>query len=350
MKIYVHLSGELKTSYKTLYIEWFQYLLQYMSKYNISDCKSANDSDIIIVTIHSYITNYHNNSTYSMKKYILVDTQDSCATNGIKLCNDENILYLIKPHVLNPISLNNKLLTRGRYHLTNLNKLYKKVSPDSTDIKETDYGNLLDKIKCLIPHWYRYRELFNKVIKPLNKRSIDVCFLGTTSYHNMKNLTGNKLTGNKLNQELAGSLITQHRLECINAVNKLNYTTKTSKHRIKYKDYISIVNDTKILVSPYGWGEFSHKDFQVTLLGCILIKPNSNNILSYPNIYEDGVTCISCKLDYSDLEEKVNYLLSNPKIMDEINNNVRKRIELFNNADYHIKNFYDLLQSHINDN
>ena len=160
----------------------------------------------------------------------------------------------------------------------------------------------------------------------------------------MKNLPKRRLNG-----ELAGSLVTQHRLHCVNAINKLNCTTKTSG-KMKHNDYISIVNDTKIFVSPYGFGEFSHKDFEVTLLGAILIKPLSNNMLSYPNIYEDGVTCISCKLDYSDLEEKVNYLLNNPEIMNKINNNVQKQIALFNDKTQHAKNFYDLLQPHINEN
>lgn len=349
MKIYVHLTGELKTAYKTLYIKWFQELLPNMSKYKIIDGKTAIDSDIIIVTINTYKTSYHNNSRFDMKKYILIDTQDSCSVDGIKFFNDGNIIYIIKPHLLNPISLNNKKLIRGRYHSNLLNELYKKVSPNSKDITCNNYdNNVLDKIKCLVPHWYRYIHLLNTNTKPLNKRSIDVCFLGTIKYHNkdgnMKNFTGHRLNG-----EIAGSLVTQHRLDCIEAIKKLKCNTKTSKSKMYYDEYISIVNDTKIFVSPYGHGEFSHKDFEVTLLGCILIKPLSNNMVSYPNIYEDGVTCISCKLDYSDLQEKVNYLLNNPKIMNKINDNIKKRIEIYNNNTHHTENFYNLLKPYIND-
>ena len=64
MKIFVHLTGELETAYKTLYIKWFQDLLPYMYNYKITDGITANDSDIIIVTIDSYRSNYQNNSRY----------------------------------------------------------------------------------------------------------------------------------------------------------------------------------------------------------------------------------------------------------------------------------------------
>jgi hypothetical protein len=78
-----------------------------------------------------------------------------------------------------------------------------------------------------------------------------------------------------------------------------------------------------------GWGEFSHKDFETTLLGCVLVKPGGAGIVNYPNIYEDGVTCVCCRLDYTDLEDKIMGLLQNPQRMLQMQQNTRERFESF---------------------
>ena len=47
-----------------------------------------------------------------------------------------------------------------------------------------------------------------------------------------------------------------------------------------------------------------------------------------PNIYEDGETYISCKYDWSDLNEKIDYVLSNFNTLNErINHNIREKFE-----------------------
>ena len=41
------------------------------------------------------------------------------------------------------------------------------------------------------------------------------------------------------------------------------------------------------------------------------MKPDVSYINSKPFVYEDGETYIACKYDWSDLEEKIDYVLSN---------------------------------------
>ena len=64
-------------------------------------------------------------------------------------------------------------------------------------------------------------------------------------------------------------------------------------------------------MAPLGYGEMAPRDIEATMFGSILMKPDVSYINSKPFVYEDGETYIACKYDWSDLEEKVDYVLSN---------------------------------------
>ena len=60
-------------------------------------------------------------------------------------------------------------------------------------------------------------------------------------------------------------------------------------------------------------------------VGTILIKPDQSKIISKPDVYVENETYIPCKLDFSDLNEKVQYVLDNFKELNEkINTNFRE--------------------------
>jgi hypothetical protein len=339
IKIFIHLKNENPVRYQTAYITWFKYLIPFMKTYNIISCNNINDSNIIITTLDKYITIYKDDK-YLQKNIILIEQGDA-ATCNCALAKQENVLYIIKPHILSG-ELQNSPRLRGRMHMKLLNDIYKRV--ETSNYNMYNFEELINKVKCIIPHWHRYRSHLKVKNKPLKDRKIDVFFSGTLKYHNKDphlNIKRDEYV------EKCGSLITQHRLDTLNAINKLKCHVYAPNGKLHYKDYLNNLQNSKIFVSPYGNGEFSHKDFECTLYGCILIKPLSNNLISYPNIYEDGVTCISCKLDYSDLSEKVYYLLDHPEIMENINTNVKILINKFKNNDECAKDFYNLLKPHI---
>ena len=64
-------------------------------------------------------------------------------------------------------------------------------------------------------------------------------------------------------------------------------------------------------MAPLGYGEMAPRDIEATMFGSILMKPDVSYINSKPFVYEDGETYIDCKYDWSDLEEKIDYVLSN---------------------------------------
>jgi len=74
------------------------------------------------------------------------------------------------------------------------------------------------------------------------------------------------------------------------------------------------------------------RDIESAIYGSILIKPDMSHIDSEPFIYEDGKTYIACKHDYSDLNEKIDYALSNYEdLQPHLVENMRKSF----NINYH---------------
>ena len=63
------------------------------------------------------------------------------------------------------------------------------------------------------------------------------------------------------------------------------------------------------MLSPFGWGEICYRDFEATLGGNLLLKPNMDHIETWPNIYtEDSYF----KLDWSfNNLDKISEILSN---------------------------------------
>ena len=69
---------------------------------------------------------------------------------------------------------------------------------------------------------------------------------------------------------------------------------------------------SKIVVSPFGWGEVCFRDYQAVATGALLIKPSMSHLVTSPDIYIDNETYVPIKWDFSDLTEKCEYYLSTP--------------------------------------
>ena len=81
-------------------------------------------------------------------------------------------------------------------------------------------------------------------------------------------------------------------------------------------------------MSPLGYGEMALRDIEATMFGSVLIKPDVSYIDSKPFLYEDKETYIACKYDWSDLEEKIDYVLSDyDNIRNRLVENMRKEFE-----------------------
>ena len=74
--------------------------------------------------------------------------------------------------------------------------------------------------------------------------------------------------------------------------------------------YFKELANSKIILSPFGLGEITLKDFEVFLTGGLLIKPDMSHMETFPNLYQSGETIITHAWDLSNLEETIESALS----------------------------------------
>tara|TARA_R100000149_G_C5737378_1_gene53147 strand:- start:177 stop:521 length:345 start_codon:yes stop_codon:yes gene_type:complete len=104
--------------------------------------------------------------------------------------------------------------------------------------------------------------------------------------------------------------------------------------------------NSKIIMAPIGYGEMAPRDVESAMFGSVLMKPDMSYISSEPFIYDDDETYISVNYDWSNLEEKIDYVLSDyDNIRERLVQNMRKRYH----EKYDLKNlvihFYNILKN-----
>ena len=94
-----------------------------------------------------------------------------------------------------------------------------------------------------------------------------------------------------------------------------------------FPEFVDAMRRSKCTLSPYGMGELCFRDFEIIQYGSVMIKPDMSNVITYQNIYIPYETYVPCKLDWSDLIEKIEWVKSNPKQCKEITENARRIIK-----------------------
>ena len=147
-----------------------------------------------------------------------------------------------------------------------------------------------NKVVCLLNISELYKNKYQSEVLPLSERKYDVVFMGTTQYDEK---------------------ISKHRLDVVKNIEdvciKNNLQCYTSNTPIKYSKYMNILNNTKIFISPYGWGEFSLKEYECICYGAHIVKPKIY-FQYYPNYCEN---MDDFEIDFSNFESKILGILAN---------------------------------------
>lgn len=239
------------------------------------------DADIVI-TIGDFI----NNSCLENKKLIVYSLQDNCLLND-NISNNKNVLLILDHYKVTDIN--------NHYNVINANRLQYILSKHYA--KEVKYTrlNFIDnsynkKVKCLLNISKLFNIKYQYEVIPLSERSYDLVFMGTTNYD---------------------PNITKHRLDIIKLIQtvcrKNNITYFVNDKPLRYQKYVNILSKTKIFVSPYGWGEFSTKDYECICYGTHILKPKIY-FEYYPNFCKN---MDDFENDYSNFENKVLHILNN---------------------------------------
>jgi hypothetical protein len=96
------------------------------------------------------------------------------------------------------------------------------------------------------------------------------------------------------------------------------FAVLTPQTRVEPQAYYREMLNSKICVSPFGYGEICWRDFEAILCGCLLVKPDVTHVETWPDIFRKYETYIPVEWDYSDLEEKCTYYLTHNDEREEI--------------------------------
>lgn len=264
---------------------------------------------------------------------VILERMDSAnLRNRRDLLNDNRVKGIIKNTCL-PFSLINEETYQGRYHCSLIKKEFPVIFKDEPldkkpqPITEEQYSKIFIGwnfgmydlvISCLI-----YKPSFDSL------RPIDVHFAGNIKYGRCNS-------------------IEEHRRACVNKIKTLSPPLRIIAETNRYQkrlDYQKTLHQTKIVVSPWGFGEACYRDYEAMYCGCVLIKPNSDFVKVEPNIYQSNITYVPCSPNFEDLKDKVNYVLSNWKSFRSMRENNYSILTKALEVDSQCKRFSDIMRS-----
>jgi hypothetical protein len=76
--------------------------------------------------------------------------------------------------------------------------------------------------------------------------------------------------------------------------------------------FLAELRASKLVFSPFGYGEICWRDIEAIAAGAVLVKPDMSHLATRPDLYENGITYAACRWDFADLADVVQGLLADP--------------------------------------
>lgn len=73
--------------------------------------------------------------------------------------------------------------------------------------------------------------------------------------------------------------------------------------RLSRRAFMRELKRTKVVLSPFGWGEINLRDYEACIAGAALLKPDMNHLETWPDLY-GADAYIPFRWDFSDLAEQ----------------------------------------------
>jgi hypothetical protein len=79
------------------------------------------------------------------------------------------------------------------------------------------------------------------------------------------------------------------------------------------EQYYQELYNSKITLSPFGWGEVCFRDFEAIISGSLLFKPDMSHLKTWPDVYIPYETYVPLSWDGTDISEKAETYLGDEK-------------------------------------
>lgn len=290
--------------------------IKFKINYNLKNCSR---SDIIILDSKYHRKNWLNNhdeiyeDLYFLKKQcnklIFCDTGDSSGWIQTKVFKYIDKYW--KLQILKNKKLYLKKFYDGRIYTDYYYKLVKKndypnISEEIEEWSEPLLKENLDKIEAC---WntsladYSLMSFFVGLFykKYLNRIFIKDSFLDISFVNKLKK---NNMMFN-FNTNYSRTFIAYQRKE-LNKLFKLENNNRLNKF-----SYYKKLSDSKICISPFGWGEIAYRDYETFLNQSILLKPNMDHLETWPTLYIRDKTYLDFNWSLTNIREVYEKILDN---------------------------------------
>jgi hypothetical protein len=88
--------------------------------------------------------------------------------------------------------------------------------------------------------------------------------------------------------------------------------------------YMRELRNSRIALSPFGWGEICFRDFDAACRGCLLLKPSMEHLVTSPDIFVPHETYVPLRWDLADQERTCRLYLEDPAESMRIAGNARE--------------------------
>tara|TARA_A100000164_G_C21914379_1_gene777427 strand:+ start:1311 stop:2321 length:1011 start_codon:yes stop_codon:yes gene_type:complete len=255
--------------------------------------------------------------------YIIVDGQDATTLIGtIDVFRESNATLFLKNSYLKDFDLYKQSWANGRMYWGEGDYSV----PDIDELKPKMKLTGCNWLSTMTPQWF----------DSFSEKKYDIsCMFGYPSKQ--------KVYEHNLCQTDYYDLHRKNLLEIIS--NKYNFIGLNNGQKVSMDEYFKRMSESKIVMSPFGFGEMNPRDVQSAMLGSVLIEPDMSYILSKPFIYENDETYVAVNYDWSDLEEKIDYVLSDyENIRDRLVQNFRRKfVEIYDTKNL-VLHFYNVLK------
>lgn len=230
---------------------------------------------------------------------VMYETVDGSQLGLREVLTWPSVKATLKRSVLHPSELNNQVY--GRYHIGILYRAgivaKRSMWTDRKPMPQLSKTELA-KIHPLVG-FGAHSQLDSIVKQPIDfsrSRHLDVHYAGTVAYN--------------------GSEVEVHRHQAWQVTHewKMKHRGKAiagAGRMLRKGKYRATIRDSRTVLSPWGWGETTHRDFEAMLLGAVVIKPDMSHVKTWPDLFVPDETYLPCKPDFSDASAKIKQVVDN---------------------------------------
>lgn len=162
------------------------------------------------------------------------------------------------------------------------------------------------KLRKYLSYYIDYNAYPIKYTTVNSHRPIDVTFRGKVNY-----VTTNKVVSDQRNKVLQ-------------LFNTLSYKIASGRNLGRSK-YLKELTQSKVTISPFGYGEVCFRDFETFISGSLLVKPSMDHLDMFPELFTPNETYVPVSWQLDDLPETLDNIFSNYESYKQIASNGQER-------------------------